>query len=95
MARKQYLDEGALRFLREIEVHFQHGPDVASVNRKAGISDKIHYYGRKKFGVTQRPQLPEITALKKTNERLKKIAANLQSDKLFLKESLDHLKPKG
>ena len=42
-----------------------------------------------------RPQLLEMRALQKENERLKKIVADLQLDKLILKESLDHLKPKA
>jgi hypothetical protein len=36
-----------------------------------------------------------MRALKKENERLKKIVADLQLDKLILKESLDYLKPKA
>jgi len=36
-----------------------------------------------------------VRALKKENERLKKIVADLQLDKLILKESLDYLKPKA
>ena len=39
-------------------------------------------------------QLSAMKALKKENERLKKIVADLQLDKLILKESLDYLKPK-
>jgi len=62
--------------------------------RKAGISDKTYYYWRKKFGGMGRPQLSEMRSLQKENERLKKILAELQLDKLILKESLDHLKPK-
>ena len=34
-------------------------------------------------------------ALEKENQRLKKIVADLELDKLILKESLDFLKPKG
>ena len=41
-----------------------------------------------------RSQFSEMRALKKENERLKKIVAELQLDKLILKESLDYLKPK-
>jgi len=35
-----------------------------------------------------------MKSLKKENERLKKIVADLQLDKLILKESLDYLKLK-
>ena len=66
-----------------------------SACRKAGISDKIYYYWHKKFGGMGRSQLSEMRALKKKNERLKKIVEELQLDKLILKESLDYLKPKA
>lgn len=95
MARKRYSDEDTLRLLREIDVHLHDGLDVASACRKAGISDKTYYYWRKKFGGIGRPQLVEMRALRKENDRLKKIVADLQLDKVILKESLDHLKPKA
>ena len=95
MARKRFSDEDALKLLREIDVHIHDGLDVLSSCRKAGISDKTYYYWRKKFGGMGRPQLSEMRSLQKENERLKKILAELQLDKLILKESLDHLKPKA
>ena len=95
MARKRYSDEDALKILREIDVHLHDGLDVVGACRKAGISDKTYYYWRKKFGGLGRAQLSEMKALKKENERLKKIVADLQLDKLILKESLDYLKPKA
>ena len=94
MGRKRYSDEDALKILREIDVHLHDGLDVVSACRKAEISDKTYYYWRKKFGGLGRRQLSEMKALKKENERLKKIVADLQLDKLILKESLDYLKPK-
>jgi hypothetical protein len=42
-----------------------------------------------------RPQLAELKALQRENQRLKKIVADLELDKLILKESLDFLKPRG
>ena len=95
MARKRFSDEDALKLLREIDVHLHDGLDVLSSCRKAGVSDKTYYYWRKKFGGMGRPQLSEMRSLQKENERLKKILAELQLDKLILKESLDHLKPKA
>ena len=95
MAWKRYSDEDVLKILREIDVHLHDGLDVVSACRKAGISDKPYYYWRKKFVGLGRPQLSEMKALKKENERLKKIVADLQLDKLILKESLYYLKPKA
>ena len=95
MARKRSSDEDALKILREIDVHLHDGLDVVSSCRKAGTSDKTYYYWRKKFGGMGCSQLSEMRALKKENECLKNIVAELQLDKLILKESLDYLKPKA
>jgi putative transposase len=95
MARKRHSDEDILKLLREIEVRLASGSDVATACRAAGISDATYYIWRKKFGGMARSQLSEMKALEKENQRLKKIVANLELDKLILKESLDFLKPKG
>ena len=42
-----------------------------------------------------RAQLSELKNLEKESARLKKIVAELELDKLILKESLNHLKPKA
>jgi putative transposase len=60
-----------------------------------GISDATFYTWRKKFGSMGRSQLSELKALEKENQRLKKIVADLELDKLILKESLDFLKPRA
>ena len=95
MARKRHSDEDILKLLREIEVHLSSGSDVATACRAAGISDATYYTWRKKFGGMGRSQLSELKALEKENRRLKKIVADLELDKLILKESLDFLKPKA
>ena len=95
MARKRHSDEDCLRLLREVEVHLAGGADVGTACRSAGISDATYYAWRKKFGGMGRPQLAELKALQRENQRLKKIVADLELDKLILKESLDFLKPRG
>lgn len=50
---------------------------------------------RKKFGSMGRSQLSGLKALERENQRLKKIVADLELDKLILKESLDFLKPRA
>jgi putative transposase len=94
MARKRHSDEDILKLLREIEVHVHSGMDVVSACRKAGVSNKTYSAWRKKFGGMGRSQLSEMKSLQKENDRLKKIVAELELDKLILKESLDILKPK-
>ena len=95
MAQKRYSDEDASRVLREIDVRLDDGLNVVNSCRKAGISDKTYDYWRKNFGGMGRSQLSEMRALRKENERLKKILAELQLIKLILKKSLDYLKSKA
>ena len=48
---------------------------------------------RKRYGGMGKSQLAELKGLEKENAQLKKIVAELELDKLILKESLDFLKP--
>ena len=95
MARKRHSDEDVLKLLREIELALASGHDVATACRSVGISDATYYNWRKRFGGMARSQLSEMKALEKENSRLKKIVAELELDKLILKESIDFLKPRA
>lgn len=95
MARKRHSDEDIVKLLREIELHLAGGSDVSAACRRAGVSDATYYNWRKRFGGMGRSQLSEMKTLEKENQRLKKIVAELELDKLILKESLDFLKPKA
>ena len=95
MARKRHSDEDVLKLLREIELKLTAGDDVASACRSVGISDATYYNWRKRFGGMGRSQLSEMKSLAKENARLKKIVAELELDKLILKESLNDLKPRA
>ena len=94
MARKRHSDEDCLRILRQVKLDLAGGADVNKACRTAGISNATYYTWRKKFGGMARPQLTELKTLEKENQRLKRIVADLELDKLILKESLDFLKPK-
>ena len=95
MARKRHSDEDVLKLLREIELKLTAGDDVASACRAVGISDATYYNWRKRFGGMGRSQLSELKSLAIENARLKKIVAELELDKLILKESLNYLKPRA
>ena len=95
MARKRHSEEDILKLLREIELKLTAGDDVATACRSVGISDATYYNWRKRFGGMGRSQLSEMKSLEKENARLKKIVAELELDKLILKESLNHLKPRA
>ena len=97
MARKRFSDEDILKVLRQVEVDLSSGNDIKTACRNAGISDATYYNWRKRYGGMGRSQLQEMKSLEKgvsLRTRLKKIVADLELDKLILKESLDFLKPK-
>ena len=84
------------------------GADVVSACRGFGIGDATYYNCRKRFGGMGRAQLSELKSLEKENDEplerhwsekqwrmLKKIVAELELDKLILKESLNYLKPRA
>lgn len=95
MARKRYSDEDILKLLREIELKLAEGSDVQTSCRSVGVSDATYYNWRRRFGGMGRSKLSEFRDLEKENARLKKIVAELELDKLILKESLNHLKPRA
>lgn len=95
MARKRHSDEDILRLLREIELSLASGSDVATACRTAGVSDATYYTWRKRFGGMGRSEMANLKILQKENDRLKRIVAELELDKLILKESLDFLKPRA
>ena len=94
MARKRHSDEDVLILLREIELKLTAGDDVATACRSVGVSDATYYNWRRRFGGMGRSQLSEMKGLEKENARLRTIVAELELDKLILKESLNHLKPR-
>ncbi len=94
MARKRYSDEDVLNLLRQIELSLASGSSVEMACRSAGISDATYYNWRKRYGRMGKSQLRELKGLGKENSRLKRIVADLELDKLILRESLDYLKPK-
>jgi len=95
MARKRYSDEEILNLLRQIELSLASGSSIEMACRSAGISDATYYNWRKRYGGMGKSQLQELKGLEKENTRLKRIVADLELDKLVLKESLNYLKPRA
>lgn len=94
MARKRFSDKGILNLLCQKELSLASDSDVATACRSAGVRDVTYYSWCKRYGGMGRSQLQEFKTMEKENSRLKKIVAELELDKLILKESLDFLKPK-
>ena len=94
MARKRYTPEQIIGILREAEVRLSHGEKIGEISRSLGISEQSYYRWRKEYGGLKMDQARRMKELEKENARLKRIVAELELDKLILKESLDYLKPK-
>ena len=95
MTRKRFSEEDILNILRQIELDLAAGGTVEAAIRTAGMSDATYYNWRKLYGGMGRSKLHEFKEMEKENARLKRIVADLELDKLILKESLDYLKPKA
>ena len=95
MTRKRFSKEDILNISRQIELDLAAGGTVEAAILTAGISDATYYKWRKVYGGMGRSKLHEFKEMEKENARLKRIVADLELDKLILKESLDYLKPKA
>jgi len=95
MTRKRFSEEDILNVLRQIELDLSGGSSVEMAVRTAGITNATYYKWRKLYGGMGKSKLHEFKSLEKENERLKRIVAELELDKLILNESLDYLKPRA
>ena len=95
MTRKRFSEENILGLLRRIELELASGGTVETSVRAAGISDATYYKWLKNYGGMGKSKLHEFKPLEQENAWLKRIVADLELDKLILKESLDYLKPKA
>jgi len=95
MTRKRFSEEDILNVLRQIELDLSGGSSVEMAVRTTGITNATYYKWRKLYGGMGKSKLHEFKSLEKENERLKRIVAELELDKLILNESLDYLKPRA
>jgi putative transposase len=64
------------------------GLPVDELCRKYGVSQQTIYRWRSKYGSLSRTELQELRDLKKENDRLKRIVADLTLDKQILRDVL-------
>jgi len=95
MTRKRFSEEDILNVLRQIELDLSGGSSVEMAVRTTGITNATYYKWRKRYGGMGKSKLHEFKSLEKENERLKRIVAELELDKLILKERLGYLKPRA
>ena len=86
MPRKSFTPEQIIAKLRQIEVLISQGQSVAVGCRAAGISEQSYYRWRKEYGGMGVTQAKQLKALKRENQQLKRLVADLALDKAMLEE---------
>ena len=72
----------------EIELSLGSGSDVVTACRISGVSNANYYTWRKRFSRMGRLEMANLKSLQKENDRLKKIVADWELDKLAFFETL-------
>jgi len=88
MRRKRHSPEQIIRKLREAESELATGGPLEAVCKKLEISEATYHRWKSEYGGMKAEEVKRLRELEKENERLKKIVADLELDKLILKEAL-------
>ena len=82
MGKRGHSEEEILRVLREAES----GDTVVEICRKHGISQQTFYLWKKKYAGLGLNELRELRQLRDENAKLKRLVADLSSDRHVLQE---------
>ena len=82
MGKRGHSEEEILRGLREAES----GDTVVEICRKHGISQQTFYLWKKKYAGLGLNELRELRQLRDENAKLKRLVADLSSDRHVLQE---------
>jgi transposase-like protein len=88
MRRKRHSPEQIIRKLREAEAELSSGVSIEIVCKKLEISEATYHRWKSEYGGMKGDEVKRLKELEKENDRLKKIVADLELDKLILKEAL-------
>ncbi len=86
MPRKHYKAEEIITLLRQAEIYMSKGQSAELAAKEIGVSYQTFLRWRKEYGGLRTDQAKKMKELELENQRLKKIVAELELDKLMLKE---------
>lgn len=86
MKRKRYTETQIVNKLREAEKLKAEGKTVPEIVKTLGVSQVTYYKWKNQYGGMNKDAIKELKALKKENERLKRLVADKELDILMLKE---------
>jgi putative transposase len=88
MRRKRHSPEQIIRKLREAEAELATGASIEATCKKLEISEATYHRWKSEYGGMKGDEVKRLKELERENDRLKKIVADLELDKLILKEVL-------
>ncbi len=86
MPRKKYQADEIVQRLRQAEIFMSKGQSSEQAAKQIGVSYQTFLRWRKEYGGLRTDQAKRLKELELENQRLKKIVADLELDKLMLKE---------
>lgn len=86
MKAKRYTETQIVAKLREAEQMKAEGKSVPEIVKALGIAQPTYYKWKNQYNGMDREAVKELRALKKENERLKRLVADKELDILMLKE---------
>ena len=86
MKVKKYTETQIVNKLREAEKLKSEGKSIPEIIKELGISQPTYYKWKNQYGGMDKDAIKELKALKKENERLKRLVAEKELDILILKE---------
>lgn len=86
MKAKRYTETQIVAKLREAEQMKAEGKSVPEIVKALGIAQPTYYKWKNQYNGMDKEAVKELKALKKENERLKRLVADKELDILMLKE---------
>jgi transposase len=86
MARKKYTAEHIIQLLRQAEILLSKGQSAEQASKTIGVSYQTFLRWKKEYGGLRTDQAKRLKELETENNRLKRIVADLELDKMMLKE---------
>jgi len=87
MARgKKHTAEQIVNLLRQVEVGVANGKALPQACKEAEIVEQTYYRWRREYGGLQVDQARRLKELEQENAKLKRLVANLNLEKLVLKD---------
>jgi transposase len=86
MKAKRYSEVQIVNKLREAEKLRAEGKSIPEVVKILGVAQPTYYKWKNQYGSMDKDAIKELKALKKENERLKRLVADKELDILMLKE---------